>query len=55
MSLLSLAARLALSLSLFMKHAIYLSDKISSFQDALNNNEVRFEGVTSVNIKNDIR
>jgi len=48
---LSLAARLGLSLSLYMKHSIYLSDEISSIQRALNNQEVRFDVIISVSIK----
>ena len=50
---LSLAARLGLSLSLFIKHSIYLSDEISSIQRTLNNREVRFEGIISVSVDRD--
>lgn len=46
-SLLSLAARLGLSLSSFISQSIYLSEEILSIEDALNNQEVRFEAIIS--------
>ena len=46
-SLLSLAARLGLSLSSFLSQSIYLSDEMLSIQRTLNNLEVRFEGIIS--------
>jgi hypothetical protein len=46
-SLLSLAARLGLSLSSFISQSIYLSEEILSIEGALNNQEVRFEAIIS--------